>query len=110
MSERTEHDRPQEGPVSPWAPPPAAAPWDEPAPPERDLYADLSESVGPAPPPGPGSLAGDPGAAGVPDRPVRRRRTALLLAVGAVALVAGGTGGAAGAYLVERDSGGALTD
>ncbi len=125
MSERPETERP--GSRSPWAPPPpdqpwvtddpAPAPWDRPAPEDRDLYADLSAPPGqPAadpfgpPPPVPPATAGDPAAAGVRDRLARRRRAALLLTVGAVALVAGGTGGAAGAYLVARDRDGVLTD
>ncbi len=99
-------------PAAPWheADPPApqrheadrpAAPWHRPAADEGDLYADLS-AHDPAVPP--------PGAVAVPARPAPRRRTAMLLAVGAVALLAGGAGGAAGAYLVERQRDGGLLD
>jgi putative serine protease PepD len=126
VSDRPDHDRPDVGPRSPWAPPPPApdappvaepAPWDRPAPPDRDLFADLSappdhpagDPFGP-PPPAPGTPEGEPGAVGVPARPARRRRTALVLTVGAVALLAGGTGGAAGAFLVEHERNGVLTD
>ncbi len=128
MTDRPDPDRPEDGQRSPWAPPRPAepwatpqpadpAPWERPAPADRDLFADLSahpydpaaDPFGPPPPP-PGTPAADPGAAGVPARPARRRRTALLLTVGAVALLAGGTGGAAGAFLVERERGGILTD
>jgi putative serine protease PepD len=130
VSDRPETERP--GARSAWAPPPpdqpwvsddqapGPAPWDRPAPEDRDLYADLSappghpdqppfDPFGP-PPPVPVATAGDLATVGVRDRPARRRRAALLLTVGAVALVAGGTGGAAGAYLVARERGEVLTD
>jgi putative serine protease PepD len=129
VSERPDPDRPESGPRSPWAPPlpgeprspahegPEVAPWDRPAPADRDLFADLSAPpddrpaglLGP-PPPAPDALTEGSGAVGVQGRPARRRRTALILTVGAVALLAGGTGGAAGAFLVEHERDGILTD